>query len=417
MTPRDVTADTSMTAGKAGGQGPGPHDPRPLLAVVSIGYAPYRVHVLRRVAREIPQIRLATLYTHEFGNAPWASRVPEEVGPVVFGKGESSNQQSMPRYALWNWIKAGRVIRWMRRHSVSVVLVEGYADVGRVRILRWCKAHGIPTLVFGDSNIHGDLRGGWKGRVKRLLVPRFLRHACGILVVGRYGRAYFTKYGCQSDDIFLFANEPDYSLITDLPAEAARATASRLGLRSGRRRIVFSGRIVRDKRPEMLLDAFLQIADHRPEWDLIFVGDGPLRAPLEKRVPPSMKDRVVWCGFLDSQADVAAVYKASDVLVLPSDYEPWALVVNEAAAAGMAIVASSVVGAAAELVRDGVNGRVFPPGDSHALTDCLLDVTDPARADTMKAASAGVLADWRRAADPVHGLRQALRHCGLSVAD
>jgi hypothetical protein len=71
------------------------------------------------------------------------------------------------------------------------------------------------------------------------------------------------------------------------------------------------------------------------------------------------------------------------------------------------------VGAAAELVRDGVNGRVFPPGDLRALTHSLLEVTDPARIDAMKAASAGVLADWRRVADPIQGLRRGLEASGV----
>jgi glycosyltransferase involved in cell wall biosynthesis len=386
---------------------------RPLLAVITNGYAHYRTHVLRRIVREIPEVRVATLYTHEFMNSPWPFQVPEEVAPVMFGKGESCIPQSGMRYQPRNWIKGGRVIRWMREHSVRAVVIDGYADVGRVRILRWCKAHGVPALMFGDSNIHGDLRGGWKARVKRALVPRFLRCTAGVLACGRYGRAYFTKYGCPPDRIFLFPYEPDYSLVRDLPPEAVKAARARFGLREGRRRIVFSGRAVRDKRPDLLLEAFIDIAGRRPDWDLVMVGDGPLRGTLEERVPPALGGRVIWCGFLESQADVTAIYKASDVLVLPSDYEPWALVVNEAAAAGMAIVASSVVGAAAELVRDGVNGRIFPPGDLSALTQCLLDVTDPARVETMKRASADVLADWRRVADPIDGLRRGLQACGV----
>ena len=100
-------------------------------------------------------------------------------------------------------------------------------------------------------------------------------------------------------------------------------------------------------------------------------------------------------------------------LALPSDVEPWAVVINEAAAAGLASIASDVVGAAAELVRDGVNGRVFPAGDRSALIVALRDVTDPANADRMKAASALVLADWRRRADPVAGLRGALQSTGV----
>jgi glycosyltransferase involved in cell wall biosynthesis len=65
------------------------------------------------------------------------------------------------------------------------------------------------------------------------------------------------------------------------------------------------------------------------------------------------------------------------VLALPSDYEPWALVINEAAAAGLPSVSSDVVGATAELVRNGVNGRLFPVGSRRGAERCLRDVTRP----------------------------------------
>src|SRR5262249_59929740 len=86
---------------------------------------------------------------------------------------------------------------------------------------------------------------------------------------------------------------------------------------------------------------------------------------------------------------------------------------SRAAAARLAIVSTEVVGASAELVRDRLNGRLFPAGNLAALTTCQLDVTDSSRIDTMKSASFVILADWRNRGDPVHGLRQALSTCGL----
>jgi hypothetical protein len=83
-------------------------------------------------------------------------------------------------------------------------------------------------------------------------------------------------------------------------------------------------------------------------------------------------------------------------------------VVSEAATC-LAIVASSVVGAASELVVDHVNGRIFPSGDLKGLIDALLEVTDPARVEVMKAASPPILDAWRRRADPIAGLRKALQ--------
>jgi hypothetical protein len=64
-------------------------------------------------------------------------------------------------------------------------------------------------------------------------------------------------------------------------------------------------------------------------------------------------------------------------------------------------------------VRDGVNGRLFESGEIDSLRQALLHVTDAGNVDRMKAASAAVLADWRRAADPVAGFRNALRFAGV----
>jgi glycosyltransferase involved in cell wall biosynthesis len=130
-------------------------------------------------------------------------------------------------------------------------------------------------------------------------------------------------------------------------------------------------------------------------------------------VPANIRTRVQFLGHASDPADVAAVCRACDVLVLPSEQDRWALVVNEAAAAGMAIVSSDVPGAVADLVRDGVNGRVFPVNNLPALRECLLDVTDGAKTDAMGAASLAVLAEWRQRGDPIQGLRDALQFAGV----
>jgi glycosyltransferase involved in cell wall biosynthesis len=217
-------------------------------------------------------------------------------------------------------------------------------------------------------------------------------------------------------DIFYSPYEPNYSQIQGLNEDEIRAAARRFGLQAGRRRLVFSGRLTAVKRPELLLEAFRNIANQRADWDLLMIGGGPMREELEQAtVAAGLASRVVWTGFLDDQQTVSALYRNCDVLALPSDYEPWALVVNEAAAAGLAIVCSDVVGAAAELVEAGMNGETFPAGSLDRLIDALLRVTDPARVDRYKAASPAVLQKWREMADPVDGLRRALRHVGCRV--
>jgi glycosyltransferase involved in cell wall biosynthesis len=383
------------------------------LAIIANSNAPYRTHLHRRIAREMPEVRLWSVFTHEVGTSPWVGQPPEEIRPVQFGPGEDAVKQDKPSRALHEWRKGGRVIEWLRERRVRAVIVLGYNDPGRLRIIRWCARSGIPCLLWGDSNIHGDNARGFKALFKRLLVPRVLSRCCAILPCGRLGQEFFQKYGADPSRVFFFPCEPDYDLIQSLPADRIEQTRARLGLRRERRRIVFSGRLVRDKRPDLAIDAFAAIADRRPDWDLILLGDGNIRPELEARIPAGLKSRITLAGFVPEPADVSAVYRLSDVMILPSDYEPWALVINEAAAADMAIVSSSVVGAAYEMVRDGVNGAVFPPGDLAAATEALLRVTDPQRIDALKGASRALLHEWRTRGDPVQGLRHALRHCGV----
>lgn len=399
----------------------GARDPHLLdVAIIANSHTPYRAHLHRRIVRELP-VRLWSVYTHEVSNAPWAfdaaAAEVEEIGPVMLGQGEASSDQDRPGRALHEWRKGGRVIDFIRDRGVRFVVMLGYNDLGRLRVMRWCKRNGVPCYLFGDSNIRADAANrGLKAVVKNLVLRRVVAWCSGTLVCGRLGRAYFEKYGARPERIFLFPVEPDYELIRSLSPETLRRVAEQYNLAPGRRRVVYSGRLAPVKRVDLLLDAFAAVAGERPEWDLLIIGNGPLRDELKSRVPAPLSNRVAWAGFIDDQAAVSAMYRLSDVLVLPSDREPWGLVVNEAVAAGMAVVASDVVGAAAELVRDGANGRLFSAGDLRGLTAALADVTAADRVDNLKSASADVLADWRRRGDPVDGLRAALAASGVLPA-
>ncbi|MCI0571476.1 MAG: glycosyltransferase family 4 protein [Myxococcaceae bacterium] len=386
---------------------------RPLVALVNNAQTPYRLALHRRIACELAEVSIASVFTHEVSNAPWAFEAPEDINPVAFGSGQASGDAAHPRHVLREWRKGGRIVAWLREAGVRAVVLGGYGDVGRLRLLAWCRRNGVPCLLWGDSNVRGDRARGLKRLVKQLFVSQVVGACDAVLPCGSLGADYFARYGARPERSFYFPYEPDYALVRQLPHAQVELARARFGLAPGRRRLVFCGRLVPEKRCDLAIDTFAAIAGERPGWDLVIAGGGPLRTFLEQRVPEQLRERVRWTGFLADQAAVSAIYRASDVLVMPSDVEPWGLVVNEAVAAGLAIVSTDVVGAAAELVRDGLNGRVVPPGDARALTAALLDVTRPERLAVMKAAAPGMLAAWRERGDPVEGLRRALRACGV----
>jgi glycosyltransferase involved in cell wall biosynthesis len=391
---------------------PSPSLPRPLVAIIANVQTPYRLHVHRRIARELPEIRIASLYTHSHPDQPWNSDFDPIINPVQFGQGEGAEEQGRSGH-LREWRKGGRIVRWLREHNVAAVVLGGYSDMARVRIISACHRLGIPCYLYGDSNIHGDRAAGVLRRVKNTLLQWVVRSTSGVLPCGTLGAQYFARYGAKPDHTFFFPCEPDYELIWSLSDEAIESARQRFGLARQRRRVVVCARLVTWKRVDLVIDAFAAIASERPDWDLVIVGDGPERQALEERGREKIPGRMIWTGFVGDQSVVSAVYRASDVLVCPSDYEPWAVVINEAVAAGMAIVASNVVGAAAELVVEDVNGSIFPAGSLSHLTESLRWVTGPENIERLKAGSDPVLADWRRRGDPVDGLRRALGFAGV----
>lgn len=385
----------------------------PLVAIIANVLTPYRLHVHRRIARELPDIRLASLFTHDQPDQPWDLPDLPEINPVRFGGGDPVTNQLSLRYAAREWAKGGRIIRWLKENRAAAVLIGGYNDAGRLRIIRWAHRARLPLFMFADSNIEGDLATGLRRTVKKMVVPRIVRACTGVMPCGTLGERYFQRYGARPDQIFYWPYEPDYDLIAHLTKDQIARTLADLALDPARQRIVVCSRLVPHKRVGLALDAFQRIAPDRPEFDLILIGDGPERAALQAAVSPTLRTRVKFTGFIGDQAQIAAIYRASHVLAHPSDYEPWGVVINEAVCAGMAVVASAITGAAADLVRDRVNGFVFRPGDPDALAAALAKATDPALLPCLRAGSGPVLAEWRRRADPVGQLRRALAWAGV----
>ncbi|HYO24648.1 MAG TPA: glycosyltransferase [Lacipirellulaceae bacterium] len=387
---------------------------RPRVAVVANSYPPYRVHLHQQIVAQAPEVELWSLSTHSNSYCRWDGlRPPEAIRPVEFSAGEPTNEQPHVRRSMREWRKGGRVIRWLREHEVAAVFVQGCGDMGRLRIIHWCRRHGVPCFLTGDFNIRSDNHRPLKRWLKRLVYNRGVGWSYGLMPCGEHGLALLHRYGGRDKPEWRFPFVPDVSLFQRTPPEAIHRARAQYSLDPARRRLVFSARMMSAKRPDLAIAAFARIAADRPQWDLVMVGDGPLRAELESAVPVPLRGRVTWTGFLDRTEDIAAIYAQCDAMLLPSDHEPWGVVIVEAAAAGLAIVASDAVGAGPELVHHGENGGVFPIGDLDALVRELLATTAADAIETRKARSLQIMHQWLSVCDPVGSFRKALVHCGV----
>jgi glycosyltransferase involved in cell wall biosynthesis len=133
--------------------------------------------------------------------------------------------------------------------------------------------------------------------------------------------------------------------------------------------VLFCAKLQPWKRPQDLLQAFVRAGVAGSH--LVFAGDGPLASPLaEEAVRSGVQDRVHFLGF-QNQSQLPAVYRAADLFVLPSEYDPCPAVVCEAMLCGVPVVISDEIRGRREQVDEGKTGYVFRCGDVEALATIL----------------------------------------------
>lgn len=146
---------------------------------------------------------------------------------------------------------------------------------------------------------------------------------------------------------------------------------------AGGERLLFVGRLERRKGVEELVRAFIRLKAERPGLRLLVVGDGPERPRCQNLLPARLRSDVLFLGEV-AQEDLPRFYASAHVFVSPAlGGESFGIVLLEAMAAGLPVVASAIPGYRS-VVRDGIEGRLVPPGDSRALASAVGTVLDNA---------------------------------------
>jgi glycosyltransferase involved in cell wall biosynthesis len=236
------------------------------------------------------------------------------------------------------------------------------------------KAQAMPLLLAIDATQIDSLDGKkWKLFIKRFLWPRLYGLADVMAVPSTGGGLLMHSLGIPAERVVRTAHSVDNQWWIDEASRVNRtAVRAEWDVPDGAPVVLFCGKLQPWKRPHDALRAFATAAVDGAY--LVFAGDGPLRADLEAEASVlGIADAVRFLGFVN-QSKLPAVYCSSDLLVLPSEYEAFGLVVNEAMLCGCPVIVSDRVGARLDLVFEGKTGFIFPVSNLAALAVLLREV-------------------------------------------
>ncbi len=292
------------------------------------------------------------------------SEVPEDVAFVRIPELVRMPHSLKDPVALW---KLYRLMRRGRYHLVHTHTTKA-GILGRIAA-RWAEVPLVVHTPHGHA-FHGYL-GPFGSAALRRVEAALARWTDAIVCLTEAEREDHLKLGVGRPEQFeVIHSGVDLSRFRT-PAVPPEVKRRELGLPDRARIVGCVARLVPVKGVQVLLEAVPRIREQVPEAVVVFVGDGELRPELERRARELGVDSAV--RFLGLRRDVAELVSLFEVAVQPSLNEGMGKAAVEALAAGKPVVASAVSGLV-DVVRDGRNGVLVPPGDPGALAHAIADL-------------------------------------------
>ena len=339
---------------------PTPSSSRPRVALVTNVLSHYRVPCFRRLAEALPGRFDLFLLTDRMAHRHYVMAEGDGgLRPTVL----SGRSFRRPPDDDFHWNDVGPVLRG----RYDALILGGWSEPTLLWL--WLRHRLRSTRVFfwTESTLVDRRRAPSREWLKRTL----MRGAAGCVVPGERAAEYCEHLGMARERIFCAPNATDREYFrgrADALLPQREALRAELGLE--RPTVLFVGRLVESiKGVESVLHSLDQLNHRGVDAEIVLAGEGP-DGEHYRTLADSLGVRARLLGNVDHDT-LCRWYAASDLLVLPSRSEVWGFVLNEAMEFGLPLVVSDAVGAAGDLVVDGVHGAVVPVGDVDGFANAL----------------------------------------------
>jgi 1,2-diacylglycerol 3-alpha-glucosyltransferase len=270
----------------------------------------------------------------------------------------------------------------LEQTNPDVVAVNGWNNFGSLVAANCCLRRQIPMVVMSESSRQDEPRTWWKEAIKRRIVGLY----SAALVGGQRHVEYLAELGMQRERVFTGYDVVDNHYFRQ-KAEEVRSQRSEVRQKCAFPENYFlaSARFVEKKNLPKLIRAYAEyrrgseirsqksgVSEKEAPWDLVVLGDGPLKADLCRLISDLRLNEHVHLPGFEPYDELPVYYALANAFVHASTTEQWGLVVNEAIASGLPVIVSEPCGCVPELVQG--NGFTFDPTNEHELTARLLEM-------------------------------------------
>lgn len=253
----------------------------------------------------------------------------------------------------------------------SLVIFYDYTTKESIKLITICKLKKIPYILNADG-VMLTTHGNWF----REILKRFLiKDATGYFASGEHAKKYFMKYGAKEENIFnhTFSTLHKDDVLNILPDnDKIQNTRKELGIPINAKVAIAVGRFIPLKRFDVLINAWSKMPSN---FYLVVIGGGPEEHRYRSLISDKGLSNVAIKGFHEKEK-LQKYYMCADVLVHPTSYDVWGLIINEALACGLPVIVSEHCIAGLELIKQGLNGFIFSLYDDSEMCNYIKEILE-----------------------------------------
>jgi glycosyltransferase involved in cell wall biosynthesis len=336
------------------------------VALVTDIPTPYMLEVLNALGSLVD---LTVVFCAQTGTRgmPWTAgeELPFE-HQVINGLTLRSGAPDRPDYYL-----SPRVLGALAKSRAEAVISFGFS-IPTAYSAVYCRLRRAPLIIYSDGTSEYESSLGRHQLIARAVL---LRAASACVALSKPAAARFVELGVRPERVFLAPHSSTLDRLWRIAEEREYERGDRIT-------VLTAGRLVPHKGVDKLLAAVAEARSRHPDIRLVVVGTGPEEERL-RNLAAELDLDAEFAGFVD-HAEMPAHYAEADVFAFPTLDDPFGIVLLEAAAAGLPLVASHHAGATRDLIADPQGGLIVDPSDTAAFAGALSDLAqDPRRRSTL----------------------------------
>jgi glycosyltransferase involved in cell wall biosynthesis len=250
------------------------------------------------------------------------------------------------------------------KKNFDKVIILGWNNIFYLKTFFWSLYYSSRIIIRSENNLYKK-QNFLKKILKEIILRIFFKIINSFISIGSLNEEFYKHYGVKKNKIFRAPYSVDDNFFKKNKVRNKQKWKKNNNIRNRAKIFLFVGKLIKRKGVLDLIKVAQSEKINKNAYFLI-IGDGPLKKKLLQKINNLKLNNISVLGF-KSQSQLRFYYSLADVLILPSEYETWGLVINEAMSAGVPCIVSDSCGAAKDMIIKYKTGFQYKNGNINQL--------------------------------------------------